>query len=159
MKASIRTAVIFAAFSAALGGIAVAQDMPPMGGDGPMGFHAPMARLAKAVKDHDGAVTFEEFQAALPDIMKADANGDGKVTVEELAAYIEKMRAERAARRIMERLAGDPNGTLTEAAVADREHKMFALLDRNNDGKIEKDELPHRPFFRHSSWRPMGGEQ
>ena len=73
----------------------------------------------------------------------------GKVTVAELAAEIEKMRAERMAKRIIDRFDTNGDGVLTKAEVESRQKKMFALLDRNDDGKIEKSEQPHhRPMQR-----------
>jgi len=58
------------------------------------------------------------------------------------------MRAERMARRLIERFDTNGDGVLTAAEVESRQKKMFALLDRNDDGKIEKDEMPRRKFGR-----------
>ena len=58
------------------------------------------------------------------------------------------MRAERMAQRIVERFDTDGDGMLTAAEIESRQKKMFALLDRNDDGKVEKDEMP-RGKFRH----------
>ena len=77
----------------------------------------------------------------------ADKDHDGKMTVAEIAAEIERMRAERMARRIVERFDTDGDGMLTAAEIESRQKKMFALLDRNDDGKIVKDEMPRRGKF------------
>ncbi|MGX7872117.1 hypothetical protein ACVDG5_003835 [Mesorhizobium sp. ORM6] len=54
------------------------------------------------------------------------------------------------ARRIIARYDTKGDGTLTTDDITGREKKVFAMLDKNNDGKIEKSELPkgHR-FGRH----------
>jgi Ca2+-binding EF-hand superfamily protein len=109
-----------------------------------------MMRFDRMDKDSNGDITLDEFGAAMANRMtEADADHDGKVTVAELAAEIEKMRTERMARRIIDRFDTDGDGVLTKAEVESRQKKMFALLDRNDDGKIEKSERPHhRPMQR-----------
>ena len=102
-------------------------------------------RFDRLDTDDSGDITFEEFAAAIKSrIGDADANSDGKMTVEEIAAEIQKMRAERMARRIIERFDTDGDGMLTAAEIESRQKKMFALMDRNDDGKIVKDEMPRR---------------
>ncbi|MBZ9744773.1 hypothetical protein LB516_05890 [Mesorhizobium sp. CO1-1-7] len=46
------------------------------------------------------------------------------------------------ARRIIARYDSKDDGTLTSDDITGREKKLFAMLDKNNDGKIEKGELP-----------------
>ena len=70
------------------------------------------------------------------------------MTVAEIASEIERMRAERMARRIVERFDADGDGMLTVAEIESRQKKMFALLDRNDDGKIVKEEMPRGKFGR-----------
>ena len=36
------------------------------------------------------------------------------------------------------------DGELTKAEIENRQKKQFALLDKNDDGKITADELPRR---------------
>ena len=94
---------------------------------------------------NSGDVTFEEFAAAMKSrIGDADADSDGKMTVAEIAAEIERMRAERMARRMIERFDTDGDGMLTLVEIEARQKKMFALLDRNDDGKIVPEEMPKR---------------
>jgi Ca2+-binding EF-hand superfamily protein len=101
-----------------------------------------MTRLQKADADSSGDVTFEEFAAAMKTRLgDADTDKDGKMTVSEIAAAIEKMRAERMARRIVERFDTDGDGMLTAAEIEARQKKMFALLDRNDDGRITANEM------------------
>ena len=77
------------------------------------------------------------------------------MTVGEIAAEIERLRAERMARRIVERFDTDGDGMLTAAEIESRQKKMFALLDRNDDGKVVKDEMPRRKFRRRATARAM----
>lgn len=135
MKRRTRLAVAFLAIAGAATGIAQAQER-----DGQRG-----QRFERLDADQSGDVTFEEFAAAMNNRLgKADANGDGKMTVEEVAAEIERMRAERQARRIIERFDVDGDGALTAAEIESRQKKRFALLDRNDDGKIAREEMPRR---------------
>ena len=97
--------------------------------------------------NNSGDVTFEEFSAAMAKrFPSADANSDGKMTVAEIADAIERMRAERMAQRIVKRFDTNGDGELTKDEIESRQKKMFALLDRNDDGKIEKSEMPRRPM-------------
>lgn len=154
MRKSTRLALGFAALAGAIATAAYAAD--GNGGWGMRGMHGNM-RLHKADADKSGDITFDEFSAAMKGRMEAaDANHDGKVTVEELAAYLEKARFERMAKRLIARFDTNGDGQLTEDEVQGRQKKLFALLDRNDDGKIEKDEMP-RGHGRHGGWRHHGG--
>lgn len=148
MKKMTGLALAFLAVAGAATGAARADDRPERG-DGPR--HGGM-RFERADADSSGDVSFEEFAAALKDrIGRADADGDGKMTVAEIAGEIQRVRAERMAKRIVERFDTDGDGMLTAAEVESRQRKMFALLDRNDDGKIVKDEMPRRGEGR--GWR------
>ncbi|WP_274629657.1 EF-hand domain-containing protein [Arvimicrobium flavum] len=138
MRKTTRYALAFAAVASALGTAAVAQD-----GTGKRGHH--QSRLERADVDKSGDVTFEEFAAAINGRFGgADANGDGRMTVAEIADEIQRMRAERMAKRMVERFDVNGDGELTKAEVEARQKKMFALLDRNDDGRIAQDEMPAR---------------
>jgi Ca2+-binding EF-hand superfamily protein len=139
MKKSTKITLAFLALAGAAGGVAFAADKH----DGPR--RGGMMRFERADADSSGDVTFEEFSAAMNKrIGTADANGDGKITVAEIASEIERMRAERMAQRLVERFDTDGDGALTVAEIQGRQKKMFALLDRNDDGKIVKEEMPRR---------------
>lgn len=102
-------------------------------------------RFERADADKSGDITFEEFSAAMKTRMgTADADGDGKMTVAEIASAIERMRAERRAQRIVDRFDTDGDGMLTTAEIESRQKKKFALMDRNDDGKVVKEEMPQR---------------
>lgn len=151
-----KTTTIAAAFLALAGFASAAQaadDARRSDGNGPRS----VARFEAADADANGEVTFEEFAEAINGRLgKADADGDGKMTVGEIAAAIERMRAERMAKRMIERFDTDGDGALTAAEIESRQKKMFALLDRNDDGKIVRDEMPRRGegrIGRHKDWR------
>ena len=139
MKKSTKIALTFLAIAGAAASTAFAADRDGRR-DGRQGM-----RFERADTDSSGDVTFEEFAAAMKNrIGNADADKDGKMTVGEIASEIERMRAERMARRIVQRFDTDGDGALTTAEIESRQKKRFALLDRNDDGKIVKEEMPRR---------------
>lgn len=143
MKTSTTLALAFIAL-AGVAGTAYAQD----DGDGMRG--PGKMRLQKAMKDAGGSLTFDQFSAAMDTrLKKIVADNGGKVTVEQLAAALEKARFEEMAKRIISRYAANGDGTLTTDAIQSREKKMFALMDRNDDGKVSQDELPRHGSGRH----------
>jgi Ca2+-binding EF-hand superfamily protein len=151
-KSSMKLALAFMALAGASGGAAFAQD----GGDGqPFGpRRGGGMRFERADADKSGDVSFEEFAAAMKTRMTtADADKDGKMTVAEIADEIERQRAERMARRIVERFDTDGDGALTLAEIESRQKKMFALLDRNDDGKVVREEMPRRGMGRRNGRR------
>jgi EF hand domain-containing protein len=145
MKTSTKLSLAFLTFAGLVSGAAYAAgpDGDGSGGAGGPGGRGAMMRFDRMDTDSSGDVTFEEFSAMLKSrVGDADADKDGKITVDELAAEIEKIRAERMAQRLIDRFDTDGDGVLTAAEVDSRQKKMFALLDKNDDGKIEKDEMP-----------------
>lgn len=150
MKKTTTAAIAFVTFAGLAGGAALAKDGF---GHRDRGERAEQ-RFERADADSSGDLTFEEFSAAFEErIGGADANSDGVMTVEEIAAEIERRRAERMARRIIERFDTDGDGQLTTAEIESRQKKMFALLDGNDDGKLEMDEVKRHRFGRHGKHR------
>ena len=146
MKKSTKIAIAFLAIAGAAGSVAFAGEHGKRSER--LGHRG--ANFERADADSSGDVTFEEFAAAMNSrVTGADADGDGKMTVAEIASEIERMRAERMAKRIVERFDADGDGMLTKAEIESRQKKMFALLDRNDDGKIVKEEMPRRGMGRH----------
>ena len=143
MKKTTGMALAFLALSAAVTGSAVADRRH--GGGMMGGLGGPPQSLDLADADKNGEITFDEFKkAAGTRFVLADVNKDGKVTVEEMAAAIEKMRAERMAKRLIERFDSDGDGSVTLAEIDNGQKEIYALLDRNDDGKLVKDEVPRR---------------
>jgi len=139
MRKSTKLAIAFLAFAGAASSAAYAQDRP--GRDGPRGG----MRFERTDADKSGDISFEEFAAAMNGRMGlADANSDGKLSVEEIASELEQMRYRRMAERMIRQFDADGDGALTTAEVEARQKKMFALMDRNDDGKVEQGEMPNR---------------
>ena len=113
-----------------------------------------MMRLDKAMKDSNGTITFDQFSDVMnARLKKLVADNGGKLTVAQLADALEKARFEEMAKRIVARYDTKGDGTLTTEDITGREKKVFAMLDRNNDGKIERNELPKDGRMgRHRHW-------
>ena len=112
-----------------------------------------MMRLDKAMKDANGTITFDQFSDAMNDrLKKIVADNGGKLTVAQLADALEKARFEQMAKRIIAHYDSKGDGTLTTDDITSREKKVFAMLDKNNDGKIEKSELPKGGRRSHRQW-------
>jgi Ca2+-binding EF-hand superfamily protein len=113
-----------------------------------------MMRLDKAMKDSNGTISFDQFSDAMNARLKEMvADNGGKLTVAQLADALEKARFEEMAKRIVARYDTKGDGTLTTEDITGRQKKMFAMLDRNNDGKIERNELPKAGRIgRHRQW-------
>ena len=146
MKNSVKLALGFVALSTALAGTAYADNGKGMRGEmgfGPAGFET-------LDGDKSGDVTFEEFKKAAGEkFTLADADKDGKVTVAEMAAAIEKIRAEMMAKRMMTRMDIDGDGAVTLAEIEKGQQEIYALLDRNDDGKLIEDEMQRQGKGRH----------
>jgi hypothetical protein len=141
MKNATRIALTFAAFAA----MATAANAQGRGHGAMFGGANLRANFERADADKSGDVSYEEFAALFGDrFKKADADANGELTVEEIAAAIERMRAEQMAMRVMERLDANSDGKLTTAEIESQQKKLFALGDRNDDGKIAEGELPRR---------------
>jgi EF-hand domain pair len=144
MKKSTKMALAFLALSTSLGGAALA-DKRDGAGFGMGGHGGMMGRIDQADADNNGEITFEEFSKAAGDrFTLADVDKDGKVTVEEMAAAIEKMRAERMAKRMIDRFDVDKDGSVTLVEIQTGQKEVYALMDRNDDGKLVKDEMPRK---------------
>lgn len=115
-------------------------------------------QMKAADADKSGDISPAEFAAAIDGrIGGTDANADGVFTVDEVAAEIQRQMAQRMAEHLIARFDGDGDGKLTKAEVESHEKKVFALLDRNDDGKIALDELPKHGWGRHGGWGGHGG--
>ena len=148
MKRNMKIALAFAALAGVAGTAAIAAERDGFGRDGMRGFGM-MQHFDSADADSSGDVTLEEFTAAVGGKLgNVDADGNGTMTVEEVADAIERMRNLRRAEHIVNRLDADNDGSLSVAEFDAAQERIFARLDRNNDGKIEEDELPRRMMRR-----------
>ncbi|WP_168797857.1 EF-hand domain-containing protein [Pacificoceanicola onchidii] len=100
----------------------------------------------------DGKVTEDEITAfKLARFQEADTDGDGFLSAEEMAAYGDKMREERKAKRsaaraerMIERIDSDDDGKISAeeaAAMGPGSDKMLARLDADDDGAVSLEEL------------------
>ena len=141
MRKSVKLAIAFATLAGMAGSVAYAKEGPRRQ-HGPGGF-----QFERADTDNSGDITFEEFAAAMSKrigFADADANSDGSLTVEEIAAEMQRQRDLKRAQRMVERFDTDDDGVLSLAEIENHQRKVFALMDRNDDGVVAEDELPRR---------------
>lgn len=155
----IKLAIIAGALSS-VAAVAVAQTgtppAPPAAPeaiDAGKGMPRHKARFERMDANKDGAIDQQEF-ATRQNLKDADANGDGTLSREELVTMIQKRQADRLTRRLD--INGDGNVTLAE--IEKQRSERFALLDRNDDGKLEAHELRGKhggkgKFHRHGDRR------
>ena len=134
--------------ASAFAGVAVAQGRmmqpgangPADGPDGrPGGPRMGMFQMMDTNKD--GKVTREEFlDRAGPFFARFDVNKDGTVTKEEIVQVMTKRMEERAA-RMTAPFDANGDGTVTKEEFDAFRAKRFALLDRNDDGEVDAEEL------------------
>lgn len=117
-----------------------AQPQPPQADQANPGQPKLHGRLARLDTNNDGVIDQQEF-ATVQNLKDADANGDGTLSNDELAAMIMKRQAERQAERLARRLDIDGDGKVTVAEIEKNRSERFALMDRNDDGKLEGNEL------------------
>jgi Ca2+-binding EF-hand superfamily protein len=142
MKKSVKLALAFATLAGLAGSAAYAKDGPRRM-DGPRG--GPGMQFERTDADDSGDISFGEFAAAMDGRMGfADADSDGKLTVEEIAAEMQRQRNLRRAERLVQRFDADGDNVLTLDEIESHQRKVFALMDRNDDGMVVKDELPKR---------------
>lgn len=109
--------------------------------------------LAQADANHDGAVTYAELKAVLPQITEAqfhalDRNHDHVLTREDFPAPPPEHPYVRLMRLLMEADANDDHMvTLAElqALIPTFTQYAFDYLDRNDDGVLTRDDLPKGP--------------
>jgi Ca2+-binding EF-hand superfamily protein len=143
MKRNLTIALAFVALAGAVAGTAYARDGGGRHHGGGERAGAMMPSLDLADADKNGEITLEEFtKVATERFTTADADKNGQLTVAEVSAEIEKMRSERMATRMIERLDGNGDGTLSAEEAQSGQKKIFALMDRNDDGKIAANERP-----------------
>ncbi|UVK44516.1 hypothetical protein BPNPMPFG_006442 [Mesorhizobium sp. AR07] len=151
MRKTTRLALAFVALAGAVGTTAYAENNASE-----KMREGTMMRLDKAMSDHNGSISFDQFSEAMnARLKKLVADNGGKLTVAQLADALEKARFEQMAKRIIARYDTKGDGTLTSDDITSREKKVFAVLDKNNDGKIEKSELPKDGRFGHHR---LGGD-
>ena len=103
---------------------------------------SPRQMFERADANNDGKLTLEEMLLqSSTRFDKSDANGDGEISVEEMTAAIQRERDERRARRRMKRLDFNGDGKVTKDEITTRAKKRFSMMDRDDNGVVEKSEL------------------
>ncbi len=92
--------------------------------------------------DRSGTISADEYVTARSmRFDEADADGNGELTREEVIDRMERRRLERRASRLLRRMDIDGDGKVTKAETEGRARKRFALMDRDDSGAIESDEM------------------
>lgn len=143
-----------------MGGPGMGPRGPGMGpgfGDGPRGGATFLVERFDVNKD--GTITKDEIASVNTDRVKSyDRDGDGVLSLEEFTALWVDTNKERIVRDFQAR---DPDG---DAKVTLDEYgapfaKMLAMLDRNNDGSIDANELRGPRGDRWPGFGPRGPVQ
>lgn len=119
-----------------------AQSQTPGATEAPAKPDGGHAKRVKMDANDDGSVDLSEF-SNMDRLKEADKNGDGTLSQDEIEAMAMKRVVERQAQRMTKRLDVDGDGIVTIAEVEKQKGKRFALMDRNDDGKLEKSEMRH----------------
>lgn len=98
--------------------------------------------MARMDADDNGAIDQDEMGSRYMErLKKADVDGDGTLSQKEIEDMVLQRMVERKARHTVRRLDADGDGKVTIAEIEDRNAKLFALMDRNSDGKLDKHEM------------------
>lgn len=136
MKRTLVMAVAAISVAAALPLIASADKGPAYDARPKMERGMNKAHFGPFDADKDGVVTRAEAKSFGEDrFAKIDADGDGKVTAAEMEADMMARIKERVAER-MKRADTDGDGVISADEAATMQQRMFARMDRNDDGVL-----------------------
>ncbi|MDZ7824583.1 MAG: acid-shock protein [Ahrensia sp.] len=104
-----------------------------------------MPKFEKLDANTDGKIDFIEFQRPLVDRFdQVDENKDGIISQNEGDKFADSRREKRMIQRVTMRFDIDQNNEVTKVELENRQKKMFALADINDDGILSKDEMSQR---------------
>ena len=110
--------------------------------------------------DGDRALSVSEFGGSATAFARLDRDGDGALTAGELDAGLARVQFQRRANALadaaMRLRDSDNDGTLT-AAEFGRDEELFAAVDANGDGRIDRDELLRAYMHEGNSFGEAGG--
>lgn len=174
MSKKLLVGVSAAVLVASMAGIAVAKHRHHDGYHGSHGYHkghckkggkhhgrhhgkrwgkkfSKMSALKNADTNKDGTITKAELEAAQKvKFEKFDKDKNGEVTKEEVLARIAR-HLEKRAERITRRFDTNKDGKVTVEEFQARADRQLYMLDLNDDGQINKDEMPR--WLRHAGKR------
>lgn len=108
-------------------------------------------------QNHDGKVTRAEFDAASLAKYQAAAKGGGLTADGWFALAADRLKTMQA--RAFDRLDSAHTGKITLAEFTAPAEKMFARVDKNNDGAITQDELAAMHRFKGFHGHKSGADQ
>lgn len=119
------------------------QGGPPQGGPprgGPPGFHL----MPALDTNRDGKLSSEEIANAVSSLAKLDKNKDGKLSAEEIGWPPAGFGRGGPGGFGGDRPQGRPDGRPPRELPSFFPAKHLRALDRNKDGKVERQEIPRR---------------
>ncbi len=143
-KTASRTWQWLAAAALVAGSVSVVAVAGPRGEHGRHHASGIVSAFERVDTDADGAVSRAEFDAHIAARQAGlDGNGDGMVSFEEAKAVRAAQRKQRARERFA-KMDKDGDGVVSTAEASAGQERIFAFLDRNDDGAVSIDELPQR---------------
>ena len=123
--------------AAAIVAVAAQQDREP--------DRVPVGRAAAALDgDHDGTISAVEIRSAPAALRALDTNADGRITADELRPAFGPGGPRDGEPGRRGRGEGEGRGGGASAATADELTDTLMGFDRNNDGRLERAEVPER---------------
>ncbi len=158
------TKILIGAGVLAVAATGAAYARGPMGCGGPGMGPGPMMQgmFDRFDADKNGVVTLEEtIAAADARFARVDTDKNGAVDKAEAEGFIGLFAPPQAAQFFLAKHDLDGDGKVTKAEFENPMKKRFALFDRNDDGKVTRDELalagPMMGGRRGHGHGPMGG--